>query len=147
MTTRLLDPVLCAKSGKERYSTLETKINLRNQIPIVVKKTTNLILMKMILDHKASRFFRPFQCTECDAAFKRSDHLKRHMDGTDHKSRRPYKCKICLSTFTQRKSLKIHVAGKHRKKKWHCQHCQYPFTVKASMRRPEKNSCKANFKT
>merc|ERR1740123_539091 len=48
MTTRLrwrhLDPDVCAKFDEERYSTLATKINPRNQVQMVVKMTTNLIL-------------------------------------------------------------------------------------------------------
>ena len=125
---KLLDPDVCAKSGKERYVfDFEDEDKSEESNSDGGQEDYKSDSDEEDFGSQSLKMDRPLQCTECNAAFKRSDHLKRHMNGTDHKSRRarrPYKCKICLSTFTQRKSLKIHGAAKHRKKKWHCKHCE-----------------------
>ena len=50
---------------------------------------------------------RPYPCPHCEAAFKRSEHLARHM--LRHTGETPYNCPYCHTRFRRRDCMIQHV--------------------------------------
>ena len=57
------------------------------------------------LDDKSAK---QFQCSECDKAFRRSEHLKRHIRSV-HSSERPFHCVLCEKKFSRSDNLSQHL--------------------------------------
>lgn len=51
---------------------------------------------------------KPFQCAECPKAFKRSEHLKRHIRSV-HSNERPFPCTLCEKKFSRSDNLSQHL--------------------------------------
>ena len=51
---------------------------------------------------------KPFQCAECPKAFKRSEHLKRHIRSV-HSNERPFPCTLCDKKFSRSDNLAQHL--------------------------------------
>lgn len=51
---------------------------------------------------------KPFQCSECTKAFKRSEHLKRHIRSV-HSNERPFACTLCEKKFSRSDNLSQHL--------------------------------------
>lgn len=51
---------------------------------------------------------KPFQCGDCDKAFRRSEHLKRHIRSV-HSNDRPFPCMFCEKKFSRSDNLSQHL--------------------------------------
>ncbi|EDO14400.1 hypothetical protein Kpol_185p3 [Vanderwaltozyma polyspora DSM 70294] len=51
---------------------------------------------------------KPFKCTDCEKAFRRSEHLKRHIRSV-HSSERPFACNYCEKKFSRSDNLSQHL--------------------------------------
>ncbi|KAL3237927.1 stress-responsive transcriptional activator MSN4 [Nakaseomyces bracarensis] len=51
---------------------------------------------------------KPFQCGDCDKAFRRSEHLKRHIRSV-HSNERPFPCMFCEKKFSRSDNLSQHL--------------------------------------
>lgn len=51
---------------------------------------------------------KPFQCADCDKAFRRSEHLKRHVRSV-HSTERPFPCMFCEKKFSRSDNLSQHL--------------------------------------
>lgn len=51
---------------------------------------------------------KPFQCSDCPKAFKRSEHLKRHVRSV-HSNERPFACTLCEKKFSRSDNLSQHL--------------------------------------
>lgn len=51
---------------------------------------------------------KPFQCADCPKAFKRSEHLKRHVRSV-HSNERPFACTLCEKKFSRSDNLSQHL--------------------------------------
>ncbi|CCC71618.1 hypothetical protein NCAS_0H03080 [Naumovozyma castellii] len=51
---------------------------------------------------------KPFKCSECIKAFRRSEHLKRHIRSV-HSSERPFACMFCEKKFSRSDNLSQHL--------------------------------------
>ncbi|QLQ80149.1 hypothetical protein HG537_0D01500 [Torulaspora globosa] len=51
---------------------------------------------------------KPFKCKECSKAFRRSEHLKRHIRSV-HSSERPFACMFCEKKFSRSDNLSQHL--------------------------------------
>ncbi|AQZ15299.1 MSN4 (YKL062W) and MSN2 (YMR037C) [Zygosaccharomyces parabailii] len=51
---------------------------------------------------------KPFKCRECSKAFRRSEHLKRHIRSV-HSSERPFACMFCEKKFSRSDNLSQHL--------------------------------------
>lgn len=51
---------------------------------------------------------KPFQCGDCDKAFRRSEHLKRHVRSV-HSNERPFPCMFCEKKFSRSDNLSQHL--------------------------------------
>lgn len=51
---------------------------------------------------------KPFRCAECPKAFKRSEHLKRHIRSV-HSNERPFPCTLCEKKFSRSDNLAQHL--------------------------------------
>lgn len=51
---------------------------------------------------------KPFKCKECTKAFRRSEHLKRHIRSV-HSSERPFACMFCEKKFSRSDNLSQHL--------------------------------------
>ncbi|SCU86234.1 LAMI_0D01024g1_1 [Lachancea mirantina] len=51
---------------------------------------------------------KPFRCQECPKAFRRSEHLKRHIRSV-HSSERPFHCSFCDKKFSRSDNLSQHL--------------------------------------
>ena len=60
-------------------------------------------------------FERPYQCEICEKRFRRSDHLKSHMDHVHVKDKKhgPFQCNICEKRFGRRNHLVRHRKSIH----------------------------------
>ncbi|QLG72201.1 hypothetical protein HG535_0C05550 [Zygotorulaspora mrakii] len=56
---------------------------------------------------------KPFKCKECSKAFRRSEHLKRHVRSV-HSTERPFACMFCDKKFSRSDNLSQHLKT-HRK--------------------------------
>lgn len=51
---------------------------------------------------------KPFQCQDCEKAFRRSEHLKRHVRSV-HSTERPFPCMLCEKKFSRSDNLSQHL--------------------------------------
>jgi len=51
---------------------------------------------------------KPFQCKDCEKAFRRSEHLKRHVRSV-HSTDRPFPCMLCEKKFSRSDNLSQHL--------------------------------------
>ena len=54
-----------------------------------------------------------FQCLDCDAVFKRKDHLKRHIKSI-HDNIQEYSCSLCSKKFQRKDILSRHIKLMHK---------------------------------
>jgi uncharacterized Zn-finger protein len=76
---------------------------------------------------------RPYRCTQCPSAFKKSSHLKQHL--RSHSGERPYKCFQCFRSFISSGVLKNHIKTHEGVRSHKCPDCQLTFTTNGSLKR------------
>jgi len=76
---------------------------------------------------------RPYKCTQCPSAFKKSSHLKQHL--RSHTGDRPYKCFQCYRNFISSGVLKNHIKTHEGVRAHKCTECQLTFTTNGSLKR------------
>ncbi|XP_041470293.1 uncharacterized protein LOC121419889 isoform X2 [Lytechinus variegatus] len=54
---------------------------------------------------------RPYACTQCGKRFKRTYHLKEHMD--THTGKKPFECSLCPKSFSRKRNLVNHSFSIH----------------------------------
>ncbi|GBP16751.1 Zinc finger protein 717 [Eumeta japonica] len=72
---------------------------------------------------------RPYQCTECPAAFTCKPYLEIH--SRTHTGERPFQCDVCYKCFTQKSTLNIHKRIHTGERPYACDICQKRFAVKS----------------
>lgn len=69
------------------------------------KRNSNSSIQVALLEDSSAK---PFQCKDCDKAFRRSEHLKRHVRSV-HSTDRPFPCMLCEKKFSRSDNLSQHL--------------------------------------
>ncbi|SMN17779.1 similar to Saccharomyces cerevisiae YMR037C MSN2 Transcriptional activator related to Msn4p [Maudiozyma saulgeensis] len=69
------------------------------------KRNSNANLNAALLEDPS---IKPFQCKDCEKAFRRSEHLKRHVRSV-HSTDRPFPCMLCEKKFSRSDNLSQHL--------------------------------------
>ncbi|XP_055377682.1 zinc finger protein 479-like [Condylostylus longicornis] len=80
---------------------------------------------------------RKYHCTECNTTFKRSDHLKEHINGV-HLKILPFKCDICSKSFVTGAIRNAHVRRSHSGLRYKCNICEKDFSLSTSLSRHKR---------
>lgn len=76
---------------------------------------------------------RPFKCEDCQATFKRNEHLRAHAL-YKHSEKRPFSCPECLLSFRQRGEYNIHMRIHTGLKPFKCNQCGYESKTSSNLR-------------
>ncbi|CAR28308.1 hypothetical protein ZYGR_0R00420 [Zygosaccharomyces rouxii] len=79
-------------------------VNVQNQPTVSSRKNSRSITPMNASDEDV----KPFKCKECSKAFRRSEHLKRHIRSV-HSSERPFACMFCEKKFSRSDNLSQHL--------------------------------------
>lgn len=79
-------------------------VNVQNQPAVSSRNNSRSITPMNTSDEDA----KPFKCKECSKAFRRSEHLKRHIRSV-HSSERPFACMFCEKKFSRSDNLSQHL--------------------------------------
>ncbi|XP_055377683.1 zinc finger protein 519-like [Condylostylus longicornis] len=80
---------------------------------------------------------KKYHCSECNTNFRRSDHLKEHINGV-HLKILPFKCELCPQAFVTGAKRNIHVKRMHSGKRFQCNQCDKDFSLQSSLNRHKK---------
>nr|CAD7399076.1 unnamed protein product [Timema poppensis] len=76
---------------------------------------------------------RPYKCQICNAAFRKTSHLKQHV--RQHTGERPYTCMECNKSFISNGVLKVHIRTHQGIKLFKCKTCNNLFSTNGSLKR------------
>nr|CAD7437387.1 unnamed protein product [Timema bartmani] len=76
---------------------------------------------------------RPYKCQICNAAFRKTSHLKQHV--RQHTGERPYTCMECNKSFISNGVLKVHIRTHQGIKMFKCKTCNNLFSTNGSLKR------------
>uniref|UniRef100_A0A336MD81 CSON015472 protein n=1 Tax=Culicoides sonorensis TaxID=179676 RepID=A0A336MD81_CULSO len=76
---------------------------------------------------------RKHACDQCNAKFKRREHLRIHVNGV-HLKLKPFKCEICGRTFSQAGDRNIHMKSHNEDKEHTCTICDKKFRLLKALR-------------
>lgn len=108
-----MNPLMSAPASQRRRRSTPTIMTTHNNgigaMNAIVNNSTNRSKSRSITPMSgADDEAKPFKCKECSKAFRRSEHLKRHIRSV-HSTERPFACMFCEKKFSRSDNLSQHL--------------------------------------
>lgn len=109
-----MNPIMSAPAAQRRRRSTPNLMTIHNNGNIgamnaIVNNSANRSKSRSITPMSgADDEAKPFKCKECSKAFRRSEHLKRHIRSV-HSTERPFACMFCEKKFSRSDNLSQHL--------------------------------------